>query len=304
MDSHSLTDSVSSGQKLGSKRLFEKWPSNNKFECYGRLIHGPDRLYFYIASCLLIGTGLSFLIFLAPELYIGDVLPPGWNIAFIPVFGIIWLHSITTHLIVAYSDPGIIPRQPPLEDLYHSPSQTKNVMVRGQLFTVRWCPTCNLYRPPRAVHCGICDNCVFRFDHHCPYVGNCVGQRNYRSFLFFIFGTFLCSVFGFLHSVLFIVVQISRFGINQAFVNSPLALIFAFLIAFIGLLATLLVGILVGFTGYLVMKSRTTNENIKQTFQLGVNPYDNGCGFNCLYLWCPPSYPRTMDPLQYEVLDV
>jgi ribosomal protein L40E len=49
------------------------------------------------------------------------------------------------------------------------------------------CTTCTAIKPPRAKHCRHCNRCVRRFDHHCPWINNCVGENNHISFCVFLF---------------------------------------------------------------------------------------------------------------------
>lgn len=71
--------------------------------------------------------------------------------------------STTYHLLnAAYRNPGVI--------------------VKGRLTlpdplprTWRFCETCQYYQPPRAAHCPDCNVCIAGFDHHCVWMGTCIG---------------------------------------------------------------------------------------------------------------------------------
>ena len=49
----------------------------------------------------------------------------------------------------------------------------------------RYCDLCSIYQPPTAAHCPDCNLCIDGYDHHCPWMGTCIGKRNMKAFISF-----------------------------------------------------------------------------------------------------------------------
>lgn len=51
---------------------------------------------------------------------------------------------------------------------------------------MQFCRECNNFCPVRAVHCKKCKRCIWRKDHHCTMLGQCIGMGNHLSYLLFL----------------------------------------------------------------------------------------------------------------------
>ncbi|CAF0773428.1 unnamed protein product [Adineta steineri] len=197
--------------------MVRKWQfieSKNRVYCNGRCITGQNIGILILALFLITVTSGLFFAFDCP--YLTKELSPT-----IPVFAaILFLCVICCILRTACTDPGILPRATPDEILYLEKENSQNITLAGQVMVVqmrsghtlqlKYCQTCKLFRPPRVSHCSLCNACIANFDHHCPWVGNCIGLRNYRYFYFFLFSLSILCVYIFVFNIVHIALRAQK----------------------------------------------------------------------------------------------
>ena len=149
---------------------------------------------------------ISFLLFSIPTILFQIII---FRIKSYIIFSFILLFYIIAIFSVSRggcTDPGIIPRQK-LSKLTRT-KKDFNFVKGGSIVKYSYCYTCNIFRPPRTSHCAQCDNCCLRFDHHCLWLGNCVGQRNYKFFFILVNSLNILSLLEIIYSIYIIVVSI------------------------------------------------------------------------------------------------
>jgi hypothetical protein len=133
---------------------------------------------------------------------------------------------------------------------------------------LKFCVYCNETKPLRAHHCQICGICVFKMDHHCPWIDNCVGQNNQRYFVLFLTHTLIGCIF--------INILSCPIFFFQAETNLPMQFNFVCILCLSGMILLLFFS---SWNWFLVLNGNTTiefwteragmNSNIITNFSLG-----------------------------------
>jgi len=156
------------------------WEGNNYFPYNGHILEGP---------CAFRPTMASGLAFTLPiGLFIGfyaKYITEHWTKAILIVAGVLCLIVLVFLLLSSFRDPGII-RRFHYSGFYKFERKSTKLFHLGFVRQYKYCGTCSIMRPLRSSHCFDCNNCVEKCDHHCPWIGNCVGKRNYVYFYIFV----------------------------------------------------------------------------------------------------------------------
>lgn len=134
-------------------------------------------LYFGNIAGIVAFCEFVYLYVLLPDMYGNWVLWHVWTLCWcMAAAWYLWKVSSTSPVIV-------------------NPTPENSVFDFKTMPTEQFCGTCLIRRPLRAKHCRFCGHCVAKFDHHCPWVNQCIGHGNHHYFVLFLFTALVALAF-------------------------------------------------------------------------------------------------------------
>ena len=276
-------------------RDYRDWKGNNYFIM--NMIEGPCQFRPTLVTwCAMTVPVLLFFIFNLK--FFVDRLT-----FFIPIIiSLIYLVACIFLIIASFVDPGIIRRF----NLDNDNKQKDYINVNLKNYKSS---TCAIIRPNRSTHCCDCNNCVERLDHHCPWIGNCAGKRNYVYFYIFIIFLNILSILTIAFCVTHIVKKIKDYSdknkelpedekIKHVTAYSFCEVIISlYLIIYTVIMMCFITGLLFYHTR-LVLVNSTTKEELKKLYKnCQGNPYRRNICYNIKNVLCPKTK-------KFDIIDI
>lgn len=137
------------------------------------------------------------------------------------------------------------------------------------------CHLCNITTTcKRTKHCSICNKCVIQFDHHCMWLNNCIGGRNYSAFIICVISAITAALTVFCLTVAQLTTTLdnryNNYNLTMDNVTLPLLPVQGtgslIIISIVGILSAIAAALLIHlciFHGYIACLGLTTYEYIR-----------------------------------------
>ncbi|CAI2362346.1 unnamed protein product [Moneuplotes crassus] len=139
----------------------------------------PQQVGTWVVMTILV---LSFYLFLVPGTY---YIGTGFAVFIGLVYGSLLIGVVIFCLRATLTDPT------DRNVLYERQCRKEGVEAEENDELEFFCDVCEAYVHERTKHCGECNRCSDLFDHHCKWLNNCIGGKNYADFLILI--SVLCA---------------------------------------------------------------------------------------------------------------
>lgn len=248
-------------------------------------------------TVLTVGVPFSLLF---KDTMLSRALLHGQNLVAGVLYMVLLTFSLAMYFLACCTDPGFLQikrkkvhevaenNNPEIDgsDGEHEGSTMLRFNTEDGDFKYRLCDYCEIQQPMRTKHCEDCGKCVRKYDHHCPWLEACIGERNHK-----FFWLFLLSTAALIPWTLYITWHGIVFNpLWGTWLSSNSILLIDILILAIG--GFVVVGLL-GFHTFLMLRGLTTweaasRERITYLKYLDedYNPFNEGVFKNTFYFLC------------------